>query len=62
VDGLLTLPRQFLEDRPARWIRERPEHVIGIRPRHAQTITIRLWFVKRRIKQFFTAPLPSLFQ
>ena len=48
VDGLFTLPRQLLENSPARRIGESTEHWMGIGWFHIQTITGWLWFVKKK--------------
>lgn len=52
MHGLLAIPSQPLEDRPAGRIGKRFEDVLG-KLRHGETITIWLWVVKAEIERFF---------
>ena len=47
VDGLFALAGQLFEDGAARGVGKSAEHGTGADRLHAQTITIRLWFVKK---------------
>jgi len=47
VDGAFVVAGQLFKDGAARGIGEGAEDVIGLRCAHAETITMRLWFVKQ---------------
>ena len=52
MDGLLTLPAQFLEDGPASRIGESPENELAWAVVTDKTIAKRLWIVKRKGQGF----------